>query len=258
MVFYLSSTAPEDAGMKQWAVLLFASSVLMVLVQVMVAVAVVRGTFAKACMNSDQCESGSYCEVGHKRRCMFCGATVPIDVRDPEDFDPEEFDFNVTSVRELCGAPVDTVQIDPLGNDTPFLSTAVVEWCNRCVHAETYTVDTWTGPKATLANINAMTSFDWMALYFAGIIVALTSVAEIKDILLCNMAIDRASANLSSVYTYSFRVINGVRRWSFLPTLLMAVNFLILGNGTWELNGQHLHLHTRAADFCRSCAQPMH
>ena len=220
--------------MKKWAVLMFAGSVLMVLVQVMVAAAVVRGTFAKACQSNDQCDFGMFCN-NFKSRCLYCGgAATPLDVRDnPDELDPEKLILNITSVRGLCGAPIDTVMRDQLGNDTPFGTDTVIQWCDRCVHAETYSVDPLTSESATLAQISAMTRFDWVALYFAAVIVALTAVAEIKDVLLCNLAIKRAGPNLSSFYRHSFLLINGVRRYTFLPCLLTAINFLVTTGSEW-------------------------
>ena len=158
-----------------------ALSALMVLMQCMVAVGVYTGTAAPACASSDQCaQKGTYCTVGMDDRCQYCGNDVPL----PEQTDPatggtlnwadapDYAGFNLTLVAEVCAAPTDSVW-------GPDYRATVVSWCETCVFNDGR-VDELTFFSLAQANVAAMGPFDWVALVFATVVVALTINGELK------------------------------------------------------------------------------
>ena len=65
--------------------------------------------------------------------------------------------------------------------------------------------------------------FDEAALVFATVVVALTVVAEIKDITMCTLAIRHAGEKLSPGWRFILMLLGQLRRWLFLPGLAAAV-----------------------------------
>ena len=57
-----------------------------------------------------------------------------------------------------------------------------------------------------------------------------------QDIALCTIAIKRAGDRLSRGSRLSLTLLGGVRRWLFLPTLMMVVPFLVLAKGSDALS----------------------
>jgi hypothetical protein len=114
------------------------------------------------------------------------------------------------------------------------------------------------------ANVAALGLLDWAALLFATCIATLAIVGELKvrcvlslfslqisrsccfvdfrdglsarvacdqDIALCAIAITRARDRLSRGLRLALTLLGGVRRWVFLPTLVMAVPYLVMLKG---------------------------
>jgi len=71
--------------MRSYVPAMFASSWLMVLVQCATAMAVCVSTILPSCKTSDQCASGTYCQIGFSDRCQFCGSNVPLIMNFDED-----------------------------------------------------------------------------------------------------------------------------------------------------------------------------
>jgi hypothetical protein len=113
IVFFLTSTAHEDATMRPWLPAMFAASWLMVLVQCAAAMGVAIGVVLPSCMSSDQCPSGQYCQVGFSNRCGYCGSNVPLYMQIDKAtgdtynaiFDPGFIGFNKTLVAQVCADP---------------------------------------------------------------------------------------------------------------------------------------------------------
>jgi hypothetical protein len=57
-----------------------------------------------------------------------------------------------------------------------------------------------------------------------------------QDITLCAIAITHAGDRLSRGFRIALTLLGGVRRWVFLPTLVMAVPFLVLMKGADALS----------------------
>ena len=113
-VFFFA-LAPEDADALQRVCGLLAGAA-MVARQSLVAVGVLVGTISPACGSSDQCpQAGTYCAVGARDRCRFCGEDSPLPPQtDPTtgvvlNQSPEAPDFagfNLTAVTVESYSPV--------------------------------------------------------------------------------------------------------------------------------------------------------
>ena len=81
-----------------------------------------------------------------------------------------------------------------------------------------------------------MNFFDWAALVFSMIVVALQMVAELKDINLCLLAIEHAGDTLSAGWQLALFTLGAFRRWAVLPALLNSIPMLITVKGGDALN----------------------
>ena len=76
-----------------------------------------------------------------------------------------------------------------------------------------------------------MRRFDFVALTFVAFIIALTFAGELKDLRLCSIAIEHAGDKLAPGWRIALRVLGGVRRWVFLPCLVLTIPMLIFFQG---------------------------
>ena len=106
-------------------------------------------------------------------------------------------------------------------------NVTVASWCEACVRNDgtVHVVDVVGG------NLAAMGPFDTVALAFASFIIAFTVVGELKDIELCSMAVAHAGDKLSKGWRLALGFLLGMRRWVFLPALVMNVPLLVLIKG---------------------------
>jgi hypothetical protein len=135
--------------------------------------------------------------------------------------------YNVTAIEVVCNDPRDTVSAG--GHEMS--SSSVRAWCDACFKPQTGDVHALTHVSRTLANVDAIGLFDAIALVFASYIVAVSMVGEVKDTQLVGIAVDRAGDSLSPTMARAFTLLNGIRRWVFLPSLLVAVPTLVLLKG---------------------------
>ena len=90
------------------------------------------------------------------------------------------------------------------------------------------TVDPLSHRAMVASNVTAMGPYDWVALFFATFMVALAVVGELKDIELVTVAIQHAADKLTPRWRFALSLLGGIRRWVFLPTLVMAVPMLVV------------------------------
>ena len=231
---YFATLPPshEDAGSSSCVML---GGVMMVLGQCMALIAVYVGTFIPSCKTSDQCARGTFCWLVRTDRCEPCGQGHPLPVQtDPATGgtlnDPDMANFagwNTTAVAEICSNPIDVIEINNAGVEDLYPRAAVASWCEACVHPIDMTVDPMTHPGIVAANVEAMAPYDWVALLFATFVVALAVVGELKDIELVMLAAQHAGEKLSPRWRLALAVLSGVRRWVFLPTLVMTVPMMV-------------------------------
>eukprot|EP01046_Picozoa_sp_COSAG06_P000246 COSAG06_NODE_7_length_38054_cov_37.302569_8_plen_470_part_00 len=219
-VFFLATDAPEDAAMARWAPLLYAGSLAMVLLQTATAFGVIVGTIRQACATNYQCGAGTYCAVGELNRCDFCGG---------RDYRPVVGGNigNLTHVAEVCTMPY-AERVASSGNVVP--NSTVASWCEACVRNDG-TVDLLTEGTLWTNNLDAMGTFDSIALVFASCIVAFIVVGELKDIQLCSIAIAHADDRLTKGWWLALGFLLWMRRWVFLVVLVGNVPALVLNKG---------------------------
>ena len=79
-------------------------------------------------------------------------------------------------------------------------------------------------PGIVAANIEAMAPYDWVALLFATFVVALAVVGELKA---ANSSRWLCSTGAAPRWRLALALLSGVRRWVFLPTLVMTVPMMV-------------------------------
>eukprot|EP01046_Picozoa_sp_COSAG06_P018516 COSAG06_NODE_1291_length_9980_cov_166.860237_6_plen_290_part_00 len=222
--------------------MLFGSAVL-VLGQFLTVIAINVGIVLVACENDDMCDDGEYCAVNPPRRCYYCGSELPLVMQDDGNGgtlnyprDPDYVGFNLTEVREICTPPYRATLGMHAGVSitVPFSPSEVSAWCRNCIRNDG-SVDPHNSLQLVLDNLGAMGVFDKLALWFCILIVSLTVVGELKDIELCSIAIQKAGDNIRPIVRFTMRLLNGIRRWAFLPGLVTGISLLVAVKGGGEL-----------------------
>lgn len=185
-----------------------------------------------------------------QRRCRYCGeGPLPfqVDLRTGASYNDVRDDafagYNETFAGILCSAPseVRTVYGEIYSADV------VTSWCDACLHATTGTVDPLTEGSLATMNIRGMGLFDWIALIFATAVVAFVAVGELTDIHLCDLATQRAADNLTTRWRLAFQFIGFLRRFTFLPSLVILVPMLVGFQGGDALS---VSAHTCFVECC--------
>ena len=98
-IYFLTTKAERDAGMRKKAPLMFAGGLLMVLLQTFAVYGVLAAMLHPSCVTNKQCDgrTGFYCyqpESGGRGNCQMCGESAPLvpylsDERTPEWEDKE-------------------------------------------------------------------------------------------------------------------------------------------------------------------------
>ena len=105
--------------------------------------------------------------------------------------------YNLTLVAEVCTVPyTGRIGLGAAGVDMTYKPADVASWCESCVRTDG-TVDPSTLVARVKANLAAMGPFDNATLIVAAFVVAFIVVGELKDILLCSLAIAHAGERLS-------------------------------------------------------------
>eukprot|EP01045_Picozoa_sp_COSAG04_P004037 COSAG04_NODE_171_length_21611_cov_4.302808_11_plen_483_part_00 len=252
---YFLAAGGEDA-LSGRAPLLYVGSLAMVGLQSITAVGVFAGTIIPSCATSDQCSAGMFCLVGMIERCDFCGGSAPLPLATEgactfettiaggkftaadaactsrnNAQDPNHVGFNLTLVAEVCTAPYsEGYGLDGGGLQRTYPNIAVASWCEACVRNDG-TVDPMNGLSLITGNLAAMNPFDHVAFVFAAFTVAFTVIGELKDIELCSIAVAHAGDKLSKGWRIALGFLLWIRRWVFLPALVMNVPQLVLLKG---------------------------
>ena len=249
---YAGAQEPGD-GPQRWA--LAVGGFAMVLLQCAACLAVFWGMNEPSCATNDQCGTGgTFC--ASDKVCRECGGGegMPLQV-DPATglasntgFDPGNYmhrlpagatdwsgGFNTTAAFAWCaGDPVCGYErggADLLcrtaNNSDP---AAVVRWCDACLHP-THVDATVYWEDITVSNVGAMGPFDWLTLLLCSAVTATAVVGELRDIELCLVALDRADPPLPAGWRLALRGLAIVRRYTFLPMLIVAVPTVVVLQG---------------------------
>ena len=120
-----------------------------------------------------------------------------------------------------------------IGEPSPNYESYLASWCGACLvknHKDgTGRVRSLTAFTLPAINTGLMSASEWAALVFCAILIGLAMVGEMKDIELCNYAIERAGNKLSLRWRRALLALNFIRRWTFLcPGLLLAIQFVVV------------------------------
>jgi hypothetical protein len=245
-VYFMTTEAKEDAEMRTKAPLLLAGSCVIVIAQCATVIAIFMGNFYPACASADFCKDGQTCNLDIKR-CTNCGTEPPMTLQmndAGETFnsmaDPQFVGYNTTLAAELCADPVDTTGLNALGQNKPFSAKAVVAWCHSCFTVEhegrSGSVDPMTGNMRATMLVDSMDQLDWAALFFSTVVVGFAVARELQDIEICTLTVSRASAGAQAGVRFAITLLNGVRRWVFLPNLLVDIAPLVCTQGADALS----------------------
>lgn len=103
-------------------------------------------------------------------------------------------------------------------------------WCESCVNTVDWEPDMFTTIDLGYDNVDAMGPLDWATLVLASYVVALTVIGELKDIELCNIAIERLGENIGQ-WRHVIVLGTFLRRAMFLPVMLNTVGLLVVIRG---------------------------
>ncbi len=259
---------------------MFAASVLLIATQYLTIFGVFQGVLNPSCASNRDCLTGQFCNgIG---RCFFCGVSAPVpresngtceyqsnglggtySIEDPacttynEPKDPNFERYDIPRVAHVCANPPrdDTdankiVGTHPLLNEDKFGRTDTMAWCEICVHAtggmsDLLAIEVDQTMLATHYNdlIGSMQWLDWVAVVFSMSVLALTMSGELKDILLCSVALSRARDTLSFAMRIVLSSLWWFRRWAVLSLISVAVCGLTLNKGGYAVRTVALPLH---------------
>lgn len=263
VAYYTITDAAEDAATKKRArggELMGVGSALIVVVQLVVLMGILIGSFIPSCTDNAHCPDGKFCSRSEDATtgvCDFCGGANPLprqeldgpcrfapspyggewSVKDTEcsmlnnAMDPNFAGFNRTLVADMCASPTERVGLNGKGQLQPYSRRSVISWCEACVHPIDGVVNPTTAESEPTNNVYAMNQLDWVALMLASSIVGLSAVGELKDICLCQLAIERAGETIGCGWRLALTLILSVRRWLFLPWLSCATLMLVINRG---------------------------
>jgi hypothetical protein len=257
-IFFLGSDDPADSTMKGKARLMLLAGLVLIAVQVLTACGVLIGVMIPACKISKQCEqAGMFC-APDLQRCSFCGMHGPLVFLNQDNLvdcpwaaeetcsgraegrrDKCLMPGNTTLVRGLCSGSENWKELLAEGgypNDKQAMAGAAItpafikSWCESCVAAVDWEADMYTTMDMIYDNVDAMGIFDWTALLFTSYIVGLTVIGELKDMMLCKIAIERLGDKLGP---WRYPIVVGIflRRTFFLPLMLGTVGVLVVFRG---------------------------
>ena len=211
----------------------------MVLTQLLAAMGLLSGVAIPSCVASDQCAASHFCEHG-SQRCSLCGDTVPLPVQVNADGstlnhvpDLNFAGFNRTMVQEVCSVPADRIGLNSIGVSFNFPKASVQEWCETCVHPIDLRVEAVDAKQFIYdRNLGAMVALDWFALLFSSICVAFKLAGERNDIELCRLAAVHGRDELARGWRTMLGAIGFVRRWIFLPLVMVSMVTMVLYRGS--------------------------
>jgi hypothetical protein len=114
-----------------------------------------------------------------------------------------------------------------------FPAESIVNWCARCVQftsdAVVY-VDSYSAFDLIGNNYGSMRTADWQALVVTSFTIGHAIGREVKDILLCGIALDRAGDVASKTWRYGLAIVDALRRWILAPSILNgACSMMVYG-----------------------------
>ena len=201
---YYGLVRPDTPPRRKYGLL--AASIGIVFLQCFVATGLSVGVSLSTCSDNQDCTRGTYCEQFSRRRgskqgiCEWC--------------ESEYKHCCHSNSTKACPAWAEKVK-EPM--------------CANCV------TDTGFEAFAEVAQdrIDSMGAQDWVTLFLASLVVAFAVFAEIRDAILCEIAL-RAISRRRDVprgWRFAIRGLNAARYYIFLPNVVSSVVQLVLNDG---------------------------
>jgi hypothetical protein len=122
-----------------------------------------------------------------------------------------------------------------VGEASPGNDAYVHAWCSACIipgkPGEPPSVKQYTAITNLMNNVKNMKAADWITYFFCSVLVAITAVGEIKDIQLCLYLMEANGDIITKHRIVVLRVLALVRRWAFVPMLVVTVVSLVAAEG---------------------------
>ena len=122
----------------------------------------------------------------------------------------------------------------PVG-DT-FSAVSQERWCDACTHMDptgNVIVSTANEKRQAAVAVESMMLLDWSALAVCAYVVGLTVVSENKDMLLCEIAVERGLSRnkLTPAWRLALAILARVRAHTFIALIMSAVPVVIVSHG---------------------------
>ena len=182
---------------------LLAASIGIVFLQCFVATGLVINIAFGKCSDNQDCNGGMFCSDGH---CFWCDNN-------------DKFCCETNSTESCC-----------VTNTTIAFYTCWAEsMCSKCIMERGFTPY----GKATMERVDSMVTQDWLALILASLVVAFAVFAEVRDCMLCEIALREISKRreVPRGWRYAIRGLNFARYFLLLPNIVMSVVQLVLTEG---------------------------
>lgn len=236
MVHFTVSIEEADQPFRDKLPLLIPFSVVIVLAQVFTASGIFSTCIYPACTpRVGGCGIGLWCE--EQGTCSYCGSRVPLELQtDPitgkvlnAAAHPEFMGFNETLARIVCTPPITGhLGVDATASGRFYSATNVATWCESCHHQETGKVNELTGYIFWQDQHALMGFYDNVAYGICCLFLGLQVAKEWNDISLCTLAVRNAGNNIKAHWRCVFVTSNFIRRYLFLPSVLVCIPFLVL------------------------------
>ena len=176
---------------------LLAASIGIVFLQCFVATGLSVGVGLSTCRDNRDCGEGTFCELG---LCETC--------------ESEYKHCCHTNSTESCPAWAEKVK-EPM--------------CANCMTDRGFEAFT----EVAQDRIDSMGAQDWVTLFLASLVVAFAVFAEIRDAILCEIALRAISRRreVSRGWRFAIRGLNAARYYIFLPNVVSSVVQLVLNDG---------------------------
>jgi hypothetical protein len=182
---------------------LLAASIGIVFLQCFVATGLAHGVTMSTCSEQADCSRGTFCDEGI---CDWC--------------EPEYRECCATNSTDTCTRQDGGGVIG--GKDLEGM-------CSTCTTSKGFE----NFHDVVIDRVDSMLLQDWFALFLASIVVAFAVFAEIRDCMLCEIALRDISKRreVPRGWRFAIRGMNAARYFVLLPNIICSVMYLVLNDG---------------------------
>ena len=191
---YYGLVRPDTPPRRKYGLL--AASIGIVFLQCFVATGLVINIGFSKCIDNQDCNGGMFCSDGH---CFWC-------------------DNNLKGCCETNSTETNSTE-----------SCWSENMCSKCIMERGFTPY----GKATMERVESMVTQDWLALLLASLVVAFAVFAEMRDCMLCEIALREISKRreVPRGWRVAIHGLNFARYFILFPKILLSVMGLVHENG---------------------------